>query len=133
MNHTIKKLQISCLIENNSSSDRLLHEHALSFHIKADNTTILFDAGRTDALLTNMKTLEIPPEFDRIVLSHSHYDHTGNLKEIVKINSKTSQVYVGDGLAVPKWRKPKTANTSAGAALLYPRRFSRMRCRPSYS
>lgn len=104
MNHTIKKLQISCLIENNSSSDRLLHEHALSFHIKADNKTILFDAGRTDALLDNMKTLEIVPEFDCIVLSHSHYDHIGNLKEIVKINSKTSQVYVGDGFFVPKWK-----------------------------
>lgn len=41
---------------------------------------VLFDTGQSTAALDNARLLDIGTEFDDIVLSHAHYDHTKGLE-----------------------------------------------------
>ncbi|MBN1840828.1 MAG: MBL fold metallo-hydrolase [Deltaproteobacteria bacterium] len=52
------------------------------------NPTILFDTGTNGAiLLRNMEKLGIDPSTpDVVVISHAHWDHTGGLAELMKVN-----------------------------------------------
>ncbi|MFA5098064.1 MAG: MBL fold metallo-hydrolase [Candidatus Margulisiibacteriota bacterium] len=54
--------------------------------------TVLFDTGCCGkTLLANMKKAGISPkDIDSIVLSHSHWDHTGGLFDLLKENSAVS-------------------------------------------
>ncbi len=69
---------------------RLLGAHGLSIlvdvYYKGGFKRILFDTGLShQPLLYNLEALGVKPgSIDYIVLSHSHYDHTGGLKELVK-------------------------------------------------
>lgn len=40
---------------------------------------VLFDTGQTGAAVENARRLGLPTEYEAIVLSHGHYDHTGGL------------------------------------------------------
>ncbi|MGM0592305.1 MAG: MBL fold metallo-hydrolase [Halobacteriota archaeon] len=40
---------------------------------------VLFDTGQSDVALHNARLLGLPTQFETIVLSHAHYDHTGGL------------------------------------------------------
>lgn len=40
---------------------------------------VLFDTGQTGIAAENARRLEVPSDFQDIVLSHGHYDHTGGL------------------------------------------------------
>lgn len=77
--------------------------------------SILFDTG-TDSptLLHNMKELNIDPEkIGIIVISHAHFDHTGGLSEILKIN-KTAELYIPSSLRLaPSERKVITVGKDA--------------------
>jgi len=61
---------------------------------------ILFDTGDNGkALLHNMKLLGIDPEeIEKIVLSHDHFDHSGGLKSLLKINENV-EVFVPEGFS----------------------------------
>jgi len=61
--------------------------------IEADEK-LLFDTGDSGKkLIYNMKELNIVPEsIDKVVISHNHWDHTGGLKEFLKVNNK-AQVF----------------------------------------
>jgi len=79
----IKRLKIYNLCDNESSNKHFFNEHGLSFFIEADNKRILFDTGQSDIFLRNAEILHLNLDhIDNIVLSHSHYDHTGGLKYI---------------------------------------------------
>lgn len=98
----LKKVTIHTLAEDYSGSGetRCLAQHGISFYIKLDydnNLTrrIIFDTGDYyEPILFNAKKLGISlSEADAIVLSHSHYDHTGGLIDLVKnINKKNISV-----------------------------------------
>ncbi|GCF16221.1 hypothetical protein Harman_41560 [Haloarcula mannanilytica] len=44
---------------------------------------VLFDTGQSSAALENARLLNVGAEFEHIVLSHAHYDHTEGLKEFL--------------------------------------------------
>jgi len=56
---------------------------------------ILFDTGDSgEKLIYNMKHLGIRPEnVDKVVISHNHFDHTGGLKEFLRLNNKAEVLY----------------------------------------
>ena len=56
---------------------------------------ILFDTGDSgEKLLFNFKKLGIAAEsIDKVILSHNHWDHTGGLKEFLKLNNNAKVLY----------------------------------------
>ena len=50
---------------------------------------ILFDTGDSgDKLIYNLEQLKVQPEsIAKVVISHNHWDHTGGLKEFLKVNN----------------------------------------------
>lgn len=60
-------------------------EHGLSFFIRHNETTILFDTGQSEKFLANADKLKTDlSSIDHVVLSHSHYDHTDGFPHLVE-------------------------------------------------
>ena len=79
-----KSLEILPLIDWKTKNEKLRGEPGVSYLIKTDHATILFDTGfnqKTEdpsPLMYNMKELGITlNDFDSIVISHNHIDHVG--------------------------------------------------------
>jgi 7,8-dihydropterin-6-yl-methyl-4-(beta-D-ribofuranosyl)aminobenzene 5'-phosphate synthase len=83
---TVKHLSILPLIDDLVAKDELIGESGVSYLIRADETTILFDTGLNQAgehpspLLRNMEKLSVTVEqIDSVVISHLHLDHVGGM------------------------------------------------------
>jgi 7,8-dihydropterin-6-yl-methyl-4-(beta-D-ribofuranosyl)aminobenzene 5'-phosphate synthase len=83
---SVKNLTILPLVDRKPSNPGLLGEPGVSYLIKADDTTILFDMGlngkeeHPSPLLHNMETLGVSLEQVKIfVISHLHGDHVGGV------------------------------------------------------
>ena len=79
-----RKFELLPLIDYFTSDDSLLGENGVSYLIRTDDATILFDVGLNEKdadpspLLKNMKRLGVRvEEIDAIVISHPHGDHIG--------------------------------------------------------
>lgn len=85
------KVEITILVDNTTPAPGFIGEYGYSALVTVDNKKILFDTGSADALLTNSKLLGLKPdEFDDIVISHGHFDHTGAVIPILEqYGSKT--------------------------------------------
>ena len=85
---TTAYLEIIPLIDWYTCSDNLKGEAGVSYLIKTDKKSVLFDVGfnypaqsNPSPLLHNMKQLGIVIEdFDTIIISHNHPDHVGGRK-----------------------------------------------------
>ncbi len=78
-------LRITTLTENTGIMGNFLAEWSLSILLETDDVNILLDTGKTVSATYNADTLGIDlNKIDKIVLSHSHYDHTGGLREILR-------------------------------------------------
>lgn len=87
------RLNITTLSENTASRPRLLAEWGLSILLETDTINILFDTGQSISASHNADILEIDlTTIDKIVLSHSHGDHTGGLREILLKMKKDVEV-----------------------------------------
>ncbi|MDO4176643.1 MAG: MBL fold metallo-hydrolase [Bacillota bacterium] len=75
------------LIENKTDNPGVVAEHGLSVYIETQGKKILFDAGATNLILDNAKTMGINlGAIDFAVVSHGHYDHTGGFPLFHQIN-----------------------------------------------
>lgn len=89
-------LRIVTLNENQAPvKSNLIAEWGLSFLLKTEKKTILFDTGRNISVCYNAQLLGINlNKIDKIVLSHSHSDHTGGLKQILERMNKKKKIEV---------------------------------------
>lgn len=82
-----KQLEIIPLIDWLTISDDYIGEPGVSYLIKTDKTSILFDVGYNQTgkspspLLHNMEKLGLSiKDFDTVFISHNHLDHVGGIK-----------------------------------------------------
>lgn len=92
-------LKITTLIENDLNKDENLNnEHGLSLYIEVNNIKILFDTGQSGDFIKNARKLNIDlNELDYVIISHSHYDHSGGLRKLVEEYKNDFKLILGDG------------------------------------
>lgn len=95
---------ITTLIENSPGEHHgLLSEHGISFHIRKDGHSLLFDAGQSEALIHNAAKLRVGlSATDFVVLSHGHYDHSGGFRRLCDYASDF-ELRIGNGFFVDKY------------------------------
>ena len=88
---TVKCLTILPLIDWYTARDPLIGEPGVSYLVRADDTTILFDVGyntrgeHPSPLLRNMAALSVDvTEIDAVVISHAHEDHVGGMAHMMR-------------------------------------------------
>jgi 7,8-dihydropterin-6-yl-methyl-4-(beta-D-ribofuranosyl)aminobenzene 5'-phosphate synthase len=95
---TVKRLTILPLIDWYTASDPstgsgqvLVGEPGVSYLVRADDTTILFDVGyntrgeHPSPLLRNMAALGVEvTDVDMVVISHAHEDHVGGMSHMMR-------------------------------------------------
>lgn len=87
-------MKFQFLVENKTDNPGVMAEHGLSIYIEADGKKILFDAGATELVVENAKTLGIDlADIDLAVVSHGHYDHTGGFPAFCRRNEK-APIYI---------------------------------------
>lgn len=68
------------LLSDNHAAYGLEAEHGLALWIEASGHKVLFDTGQGEAMPRNAESLGLDvSDADAVVLSHGHYDHTGNV------------------------------------------------------
>ncbi|MGD9910696.1 MAG: MBL fold metallo-hydrolase [Candidatus Izemoplasmatales bacterium] len=76
-------------IVNDVSKEGIKAEHGLSLLIEMDRHNILFDSGKSDLVIENLAILNKDVKnIDYLIISHSHYDHTGGVKAFLENNEK---------------------------------------------
>ena len=90
-------VKLTVLIENTAPEGfELIAEHGLSFLIETARMKFIFDCGHTGAAVDNAKTLGINlSEIKIVVLSHSHYDHSGGFPKLSDC-APIEKVYTGE-------------------------------------
>jgi len=88
---TVKHLTILPLVDWYTARDDLVGEPGVSYLVRADDTTILFDVGfnqrgeHPSPLLRNMAALGLDiADIDAVVISHAHGDHLGGESQMMR-------------------------------------------------
>jgi len=85
-------IKLTTLTENTSTYG-FLGEWGLSIMVEADGTRVLMDTGLGFSPVHNAQLMGIDlSTIDRIVLSHGHADHTGGLRDVLKMKGKVEIV-----------------------------------------
>jgi len=102
---TTTSLEILPLYEKASANPELLSGHGVSYLIRTDTTTILFDVGNNlenspeAPFRENMQKLGVSwNEIDRIVISHLHPDHVGGISAWLNGTIAMGDIFLPDDL-----------------------------------
>lgn len=99
----MQPLNITVLIENESSRDELCCEHGLSLYLRYGEYNILLDAGQTGIFTRNTTALNCPlNNLHAAVLSHGHYDHADGFLPLFDEN-KALKVYARPAVLEPQY------------------------------
>ena len=81
------ELELVLVCENTASRGDIIGEHGLSWLIRTQNKSLLFDAGQGLGLDHNCCELGIDlSKLDAVLLSHGHYDHVKGLSAVLQQN-----------------------------------------------
>lgn len=99
----MNSIQLTVVIDNNSSIENAPGEHGLSLHLASQGQTLLFDAGRSHQIVANLETLGLSePAPSWIALSHGHYDHTNGVPVLLQ-RYPQAKLHYHPRLLEPKW------------------------------
>ena len=92
-------LKITTLIENELNRDENLNaEHGISLYVEVDGKKILFDTGQSGNFIENAEKLNIDlNDLDYVVISHSHYDHSGGFEKLIEEHDNNFKLFLGQG------------------------------------
>jgi 7,8-dihydropterin-6-yl-methyl-4-(beta-D-ribofuranosyl)aminobenzene 5'-phosphate synthase len=114
------RFKITCVVDDGAPLDPALrHEHGLSFLIETDEARVLFDTGASGKiLLNNMGVLGIAPQrLTALALSHSHYDHTGGLPDLLTHVPPHLPLYAHPDLFRERFSRRKSGMKSVGVSI----------------
>jgi len=95
---------VTTLMENTSPRAELAAEHGLSLLIEGGGRRILYDAGPSPRFLLNARAMGVSLDgLDALVISHSHYDHTGGAAALLARPEKPAAIYVGWEFFTPRF------------------------------
>lgn len=104
------KIRICIVVENTAQGAGLLGEHGLAYWIEWDGQRVLLDTGQGTVLASNAFKLDVPlHEADAVILSHGHYDHSGGLADVLRVNRPSV-------FAHPAALEPKFARNQDGTS-----------------
>lgn len=115
-------MKISVLVDDNSIKN-FSSEHGLSLLIESNNKKIIFDTGKSDLFLKNLKKLNYSIDnIDYLFVSHGHYDHMGGLfyldnnflREKTYISSYAINTFYGSAMGIKKEVSPNDLVISKG-------------------
>ena len=87
-------MRIIPLIEN-SRVENFHSERGLSLYIEAGGKKIIFDTGKSDKVIENLKRLNIDIfQIDYFIISHGHRDHIGGLLYLLDMGIDPQKVIV---------------------------------------
>jgi 7,8-dihydropterin-6-yl-methyl-4-(beta-D-ribofuranosyl)aminobenzene 5'-phosphate synthase len=106
------------IVYDNQADEGLKSGWGFSCLIEAKEK-ILFDTGDNgDNLIYNLRQLNIQPEsIAAVVISHNHWDHTGGLREFLKLNSHAT-VFYPKSFSKPTEISPGAYSTGALGGLI---------------
>jgi len=96
-------MKITIIYDNTAFRKDLQADWGFSCLIKEKDTPkILFDTGANGKiLLSNMEKLKIDPlSIEEVFISHLHWDHTGGLSELLKVNPNIKKIYVPSSMGL---------------------------------
>lgn len=96
-------MKLVTLVENTCGAPCCIAEHGLSIFIETEMHKLLLDTGQTDAVVKNAAALGIDlSQIDTVILSHGHYDHSGGILPLTKINH-SAQIIMQSSSAEPHY------------------------------
>jgi 7,8-dihydropterin-6-yl-methyl-4-(beta-D-ribofuranosyl)aminobenzene 5'-phosphate synthase len=99
-----EKMKICIVVENTAEGAGLLAEHGLAYWIEWKDGRVLYDTGQGAVLAANAFRLDVPlHQADAVVLSHGHYDHTGGLADVLRLNHPN--VFIHPAAMLPKFAR----------------------------
>ena len=83
-------MRITIIYDNEVYEGQLTAKWGFSCLVEYNGHNLLFDTGGDGSILIeNMKKLNIDyKQIDTIFISHGHWDHSGGLAEILRLNEK---------------------------------------------
>lgn len=86
------EIKITTLSENTASRG-FIAEWGLSILVEVEGLSILMDTGLSFSTVRNAQLMGIDlSKIDRIVLSHGHTDHTGGLREVLRLKGEVEVI-----------------------------------------
>mgnify|MGYP003268479834 CR=1 FL=1 len=109
-------LEIRTLLDDVGTEHKtLIVKHGLSYFIRTETLKFIFDCGPDGTAVSNAKLMDTPIETaDYVILSHSHYDHSGGFPDFVRANVK-GILYTGPDFFEPKYAFDGVKDTYLGA------------------
>jgi len=85
-------VKLTIVYDNDIFQKGLASDWGFSCYVQTPVTNLLFDTGaKGNILLSNMAKLGInPKDIDAVMLSHDHWDHTGGLSSLLKVNPEVT-------------------------------------------
>ena len=91
------------IVDNTCSRPNLRSEHGLSLHIQSGDRALIFDAGKSNLVIENLKKLGLDGQIiEWILLSHGHYDHITGVPGLLRM-FPNAKLHFHPRMLEPKW------------------------------